>query len=42
MSTCLAAYKKQEFNGGYLIKRNFYCNNFKDKLTTDEFSIINN
>ena len=44
VSTCLAAYKKkQEFNGGVInINNNFYCNNFKDKLTTDEFSIINN
>ena len=44
VSTCLAAYKKkQEFNGGVInINNNFYCNNFKDKITTDEFSIINN
>ena len=44
VSTCLAAYKKkQEFNGGVInINKNFDFNNFKDKKSIDEFSIINN
>ena len=42
VSTCLAAYKKkQEFNGGIInISNNFYCNNFKNKQSVDDFSII--
>ena len=44
VSTCLAAYKKkQEFNGGIInISNNFYCNNFKNKRSVDDFSIISN
>ena len=44
VAICLAAYKKkQEFNGGIInINNDFYCKNFENQQSVDEFSVISN